>query len=398
MEHKEDSRTFFSIGTSDEDEDTFRINSISQHYDYSNSSPFDAISRKVLIPMKSTRDKWSGIRHSVSTNDSKPKIVAYTAKDLNFWAAFLHISGSYFVTKKAILLMITWIIIVVLSYLFTYYTGFYKSAAVNDTISGKVQLLISFVLASYVTNVVLRWDRVMTTLVAQVSDCLETIMFLLRQQIGNQENIDEKVLEQHVELLIRYCRLTLKLIFRTAQDDDNLKALVDEELLTESEFSLLSSISVTSRPITLIMWLQSYLEGIAKKDIIPGFSIAAYQGQLISLRVAMISVLRVAKTPLPYSYCHLVHWIVQAMIIVLASQTGAVIADLVYQQYTVNVPDPQLYFVGYSIAIVIANAFYSIFAEALLSVVDELSNPLAKSCSSVSETVIGKLRYKLLFF
>jgi hypothetical protein len=41
-----------------------------------------------------------------------------------------------------------------------YFTGSYKSTSDSNAVVSRIQLLISFVLASYVTIVINRWDRI----------------------------------------------------------------------------------------------------------------------------------------------------------------------------------------------------------------------------------------------
>lgn len=366
-------------------------------------------SKRVPIPQKSfpldkiddgakirLLPRWNRIRQTVSTHDRKPKVITYTAHDLNMLGAIFSTKFSFLSTHYMISFVFGWTLIAVLFSLLVIYTKVGASLETTNLsrLQSNVQILISFVLAGYVGNSLSRWDRMVTTNLGGICNLLEHMLLSLQHQLVVMKQHDNPAVRSLFELLVRYLRLLMKLVFLSAQNDGDLSTLLKEDLLTAEEEVKLRVVDVDSRPSVLIVWLSGYFRGL--KSIGLELNVEGFISQLITLRVNILDLIRLVRTPYPFSYVHLVHWIVQFMILFLAFETGAFVGTYYAQCEVGGGSEPDVFLASGSISTYVSNLLYCIFAEGLLSVVDKLHNPLSHHCSSVSESLIGN--YGLLTF
>jgi hypothetical protein len=98
-----------------------------------------------------------------------------------------------------------------------YYSGSYLSVDNNSDLTSRTQLLLSFVLAGYISIVINRWDRIRNTTLGQLwgaveSTCQITFRVLFSHGHGPQEM-------ELSELIIRYVRLSMRLTFMAVQGE-----------------------------------------------------------------------------------------------------------------------------------------------------------------------------------
>jgi len=94
-------------------------------------------------------------------------------------------------------------------------TGGFKSINNTSDLTARAQLLITFVLAGYITIVINRWDRIRNTTLGQLWGSIENLcqvnfVVLFKHGNGKQEM-------ELSNLTIRYVRLSMKLTFMAVQ-------------------------------------------------------------------------------------------------------------------------------------------------------------------------------------
>jgi len=102
----------------------------------------------------------------------------------------------------------------------TYYSGSYLSVNTSSDLTSRTQLLLSFVLAGYISIVINRWDRIRNTTLGQLWGAMEnTCQVTFRVLFSHDHGPQEMELS---ELLIRYVRLTMRLTFMAVQGEYNI--------------------------------------------------------------------------------------------------------------------------------------------------------------------------------
>jgi hypothetical protein len=187
-------------------------------------------------------------------------------------------------------------------------TGTHKSVSDDYVVVSRIQLLISFVLASYVSIVVGRWDRMRNNLLGASLIYHYAVYYLpwshsfsiLRLIAGgiwsNLENLnytsfsllsrDKSELSVKLQnTVLRYSRCALLLTFHALQERDLLDELVSDGLLSAEEANWLSAVTLSTRPHMVVGWLSRTFQEILEKGythaIVNPFGV---QNHMIGLR------------------------------------------------------------------------------------------------------------------
>jgi hypothetical protein len=140
-------------------------------------------------------------------------------------------------------------------------SGSYKSVFDGNAVAGKIQTLISFVFAGYITIVINRWDRIRNTTLGQIWGSIENLnMFAFRTLAPETEETEELK-----DLMIRLGRLIMRLTFLAVQAEDNLDQLVTTGILTEKERLWLQDTTNGTRPLVVVNWIYAYFDNLKEK-------------------------------------------------------------------------------------------------------------------------------------
>ena len=140
-------------------------------------------------------------------------------------------------------------------------SGSYKSVFDGNAVAGKIQTLISFVFAGYITIVINRWDRIRNTTLGQIWGSIENLnMFAFRALAPETEETEELK-----DLMIRLGRLIMRLTFLAVQAEDNLDQLVTTGILTEKERLWLQDTTIGTRPLVVVNWIYAYFDNLKEK-------------------------------------------------------------------------------------------------------------------------------------
>jgi hypothetical protein len=142
-------------------------------------------------------------------------------------------------------------------------TGSYKSIFDGNAVAAKIQTLISFVFAGYISIVINRWDRIRNTTLGQLWGSIENLnMFIYR---ALKEPTEEN--ERLKDIMTRMGRLIMRLTFLAVQGDGELQPLVDHGLLTEKEKVWLDDSTIGTRPLIVVDWIYSFFDALRDKGV-----------------------------------------------------------------------------------------------------------------------------------
>lgn len=280
-------------------------------------------------------------------------------------------------------------------------TGSYKSISSEESVVTRIQLLISFVFAGYVSLVINRWDRIRNTTLGQIWGALENLNLQAYQILSSTNKERDEFL---CELILRHSRLTLQLTFLAAQGDGDLSHLQEASLLTDLEAKHLRQCSVGTRPLVVVTWLNQFFIDLGPKYGYPVDFLSANNAlnNIASLRGGIGATLGAIGTQLPYPYVHVVYWTIQILLMCLSVETGVRLATFEYTKTngdgnyspaddTVSWPHNETtWFANNLLNITMSNVVYALFTQGVLGICDKLSNPMSKDDTSFSETVFGK--------
>jgi hypothetical protein len=134
-------------------------------------------------------------------------------------------------------------------------------------------------------------------------------------------------MHRHRENLLRYVRLVLRLTFAAARGTggvDNLDELKLQGLFeNDEEYKYLAQAAVNTRPDMALMWLWRVFDEMRADGVhITDEGRWWVQSNIESARSGIQTTLGMIECPFPYSLAHIMHWIVQVYIWILAVDTG----------------------------------------------------------------------------
>eukprot|EP01036_Dinobryon_divergens_P030509 gene30509-39762_t len=270
----------------------------------------------------------------------------------------------------------------------------YLSVDNNSDLTSRTQLLLSFVLAGYISIVINRWDRVRNTTLGQLwgaveSTCQISFRVLFSHGHGQQEM-------ELSELIIRYVRLTV----------DDLSELQEQKLITSEEREWLQDATIGTRPLIVVSWIDEFFRSLtaAGYGVIMSDSINVVS-HVASIRGGIGATLGLIGSQLPYPYVHVIYWIVQIMLMALAIQTGVALAvninyskngDNAYSPADDNTSwpaSPSVWYANQFMTLTAGNIVFALFTEGLLKITEKLNNPLSDDDTSFSDIVFDSFLY-----
>ena len=135
-------------------------------------------------------------------------------------------------------------------------TDSYRSVIDNNSVTARIQVLISFVFASYITIVINRWDRIRNTTLGTAWGAIENLNMIVFAML--REPTPENI--KLCNLFIRHSRLVMRLIFLAVQGDGNLTPLLKEGILLEKEQTWLEATTIGTRPLMVVSWIGQFFD------------------------------------------------------------------------------------------------------------------------------------------
>lgn len=130
----------------------------------------------------------------------------------------------------------------------------------SGTITNSFQFLMSFILASYVSIIVSRWDRLRNELLGALWGAVENIN-MCSHTLFTGTNEQELTLKNTVA---RYARSSMLTLFLAAKGSDDLSKLQDLALLSRAELAILNQAQPGVRPLVVVGWLAGLFDKAAK--------------------------------------------------------------------------------------------------------------------------------------
>jgi hypothetical protein len=135
------------------------------------------------------------------------------------------------------------------------------------------------------------------------------------------------IIQRHRENLIRISRVIVRLIFGAARGvggEDNLDDIKRQGLLeSEEEYRLLAHATVPTRPHIALMWFWRIFDQLQADGVhITDEGKWWIQTNVTNVRTGIQNTLALVECPFPFTLAHIMHWIVQMYIWILAIETG----------------------------------------------------------------------------
>eukprot|EP01031_Cornospumella_fuschlensis_P037398 gene37398-45415_t len=333
------------------------------------------------------------------------KIVKYESREMHVWKALVSFSHTILSDGDTWSHLSALTVICFIAMGICIATGSYKSIYDSNSVVSRIQLLISFVFAAYITLVINRWDRVRNVTLGQVWGAIENLNLLAYQLIQSADKEQDDML---CELILRYSRLCLQLLFKAAQNESDLANLKAINLLTDIEEKYLLECSIGTRPLVLVSWIHQFfvqLKSKYKYTTINEIVLSNIISNVASLRGGIGATLGAIGTQLPYPYVHVVYWTIQILLLSLAVETGVMLAVAVYTRRDGNgayspsddneewPQNQDVWYANNFLQLTAQNIVFALFCEGLLKICDKLSNPMSKEDTSFSERVYDSFMF-----
>ena len=185
--------------------------------------------------------------------------------------------------------------------------------------------IITFIL---IVTVISRWNDLRHKHLGGLWGALENMAVLAHKMFRGSTPVENEM-KLTVMRYIRMCMLTL---FFAAQGRDDLSFLEEKQLILPDELQILKKTSIGTRPLLLVGWFSklfdvAYESGYGPTDeVVRQILLRMALEQCANARGAVGATLGVLGCPVPFTYTHLVYWIVQLMLVVLAVDTGIYLA------------------------------------------------------------------------
>lgn len=265
-----------------------------------------------------------------------------------------------------------------------------KSIGDSD-VPGRIQFLLSFVLSAYVGLYISRFNNIRHNTLGSVWGNIETIALyshgLFSSHFSDPRKGDQaKRLHATVE---RYCEAVFRLLFLGAQGKEDMSIMVEKNVLTVDEVAVLSKALVGTRPLVVLGWLSSLFEKVNSMGYTNFILINGVVAAISGARGGVGATMGWLGTPLPFIYTHLVYWIVQILLLVIAISTGINLAVYYdrrhngdemysYDDDSKHWPASSNRFYGnYFLQQTAGNMIFAVFVEGLLFCCGEIENPMS---------------------
>lgn len=208
-------------------------------------------------------------------------------------------------------------------------SGTESSIPLQISVTNRVQVLLSFVLSAFIGIVLGRWDNLRNNALAGVWTALENLC-LLSSMWCETDTFQDQELRSRIE---RHSRLILRLVFYAAQAKGDLSALITEGLLLEEEARVLTPVLVGTRAHVVIGWLQKTFKHMYEAEYYGFANMGDVSSNVAAVRGGCGLTLGIIGCPLPFGYVHLLYWIVQLLLLLLAINTGILFAVMMARRH-----------------------------------------------------------------
>jgi hypothetical protein len=200
-------------------------------------------------------------------------------------------------------------------------SGSASSMGVSD-VTGRVQLLLGFVLGGHVGQVLSRWTQLRFTTFGPMFGNMENFCTLVHQVVLVENTVTAE-LKQRAK---RYSRLMMQLLFLGIQDRDDTERLVSDGLLMHSEVEWLQACPANTRCLLVFGWLSKMWGNMKAAGLVSPTAFFLGDQTLISIKGGVVGTVGMVACPLPYAYVHVVYWTLQMLLSILAVETGTMLA------------------------------------------------------------------------
>lgn len=367
-------------------------------------------SKQMEMPIKP-----SGKRRGGTVQSTYKKIVGYNLSDLKVYRALFATSQSVLANWD------TWhhlgllTIVSVVSYGVVEGTGSAASFPIDmleSELIVRIRVLLAFVITAFVGIMIGRYNHLRHGTIGSLWGGLENICLLAHSMYIDRVDFTTHPAALVRDRVLRYCRLCFLLLFSAAQNNEDYTKLFDLGIITTLEEAYLKKCTIGTRPLVVLGWVKSCMTKMihasktAKKSPdIPDRTVQDLscdldflQENVAQARGGIGATLGIVGCNSPYTYSHLVYWVVQVYLTVLAISTGIFFSAAWDRRYNGDnqyvyptrlerwwPDDPHQWFAGVCIIRIVGNVFLALFLEGLLKICEACQNPLSTLETSFPE-------------
>lgn len=191
--------------------------------------------------------------------------------------------------------------------------------------------LTLYIVLGYVTYSVNKFEKLRHEYFGALWGGMENLFQLALKLILDSEVQDDVEI---IDKILRYIRLTIRLLFLAAQEKDNLTEamLVDEGLATIEEIEWLQDTVMGTRPLMTVGWIgeifHAYIldgKSTNRRKIFDS-DILTFNNAMSQARAGIGLTMGAIGCPAPFCYVHAVQWCAHISMIVLGVETGCLLA------------------------------------------------------------------------
>jgi hypothetical protein len=178
---------------------------------------------------------------------------------------------------------------------------------------------VPFVLGLYIALALTRWWLLRTTALAPVYDCLCSICVLAAVLLPSTEE-----LRPVRESILKYGIACVTLVMQAARENDDVSALVKQDLLTGQEAKLIERFGLYQRAMIMWSWIPRIMFFAFEAHDIPWPVYTNVMRESLKAREAIQTIHTYLWTQIPFAYVHLINLIVNIQNIVNSVKCGMV--------------------------------------------------------------------------
>lgn len=258
----------------------------------------------------------------------------------------------------------------------------------------EIKTLLSFVLAGYVGICLTRWSTVGYTNLGLIITNMENASFNKNYVFVGDSDLEVKL----SNMVDRYCRLVVQLVFMSAQKEADLQRLVKMQLLIGKEVDWVAAATVDSRAHLVLSWMHQIFVVHKDEFKIDMFSI---NYTVSNSRTAILGLQSYLNNKLPFTYVHMLYWTTHLLLMAMACETGVSLAVDSSRQKNGNgdydddlgswPKNPKIWYQNAVLNLLVSQALFALFVEGLLTVCNMVQNPLDRHVTCISEHLVGKI-------
>eukprot|EP00747_Dinoflagellata_sp_TGD_P165964 gnl/TRDRNA2_/TRDRNA2_188061_c0_seq1.p1 gnl/TRDRNA2_/TRDRNA2_188061_c0~~gnl/TRDRNA2_/TRDRNA2_188061_c0_seq1.p1 ORF type:complete len:403 (+),score=63.81 gnl/TRDRNA2_/TRDRNA2_188061_c0_seq1:176-1384(+) len=262
------------------------------------------------------------VDRGLTTETAEGELLKYDAQRLASAASIVHLRGTALASSRLWIQVSICILVSGISCLlvcvFCKRPELISVSKVREAV-GYFSLFVAFMLAFFVSLAVERWWEVRHVMLGGLWSAIDDLTMVLAAHFPRREHRRLKT------LLLRYCLLSMELMFMEARDPEvDLHELCRRKLLLEEEREKLAPLASKSQVVWV--WIAGTLQRLAEQGKLSSRLLVMLYGICNRARASLGGVFMYLDTQLPFSYLHLLAVVVHINNMAVAVKCGVLSA------------------------------------------------------------------------